>query len=504
MKHPGPLVSLRCLLGAIALAAGVCAAQDRAPAHAGRVVADRWYEVWMAGARAGWAHELVVEDGDEVRTRTVSRLVLGRAEESTEIRSETEFVETPEGRPVELRVVQHMGGTPLRTTYRFDDDGVEAVSGQNGAEHTTRLPAPEGEWLPPRAAARYLAQRLASGAREVTVRTIEATDGMVVSTTTRTALTPDTVEIDGRETECVRANVRTTTGPITMEGREWIADDGATLRLELRVGSVEIRQVATTRERALADFDPPEIMVSTFVSPDRPVPDPRRASRAVYRLSMEEGRLPALPESGAQRVEPEGPRAARVVVETRNPRPAEAVERDAHLARTTYADTADRVIRSLTDRALAGAGRDEAGRAETLRRFVHTHIREKDLGTAFATASEVARSRQGDCSEHGVLLAAMLRVAGIPSRVAVGLVYLERFGDQRDVFGYHMWTQALLETPDGPAWIDLDPTMPPGFPFDATHIALGVSDLADGQTVSALAAVAPLLGSLRIEVEEVE
>ena len=51
----------------------------------------------------------------------------------------------------------------------------------------------------------------------------------------------------------------------------------------------------------------------------------------------------------------------------------------------------------------------------------------------------------------GVLLAAMLRAAEIPSRVAVGVIYVERFAGERDVFGYHMWTQALIDQPD-PVW----------------------------------------------------
>ena len=53
--------------------------------------------------------------------------------------------------------------------------------------------------------------------------------------------------------------------------------------------------------------------------------------------------------------------------------------------------------------------------AQALRGFVHRYVRAKDLSVGLATASEVALTRQGDCTEHAVLLAAMLRVVGIPS-----------------------------------------------------------------------------------------
>ena len=39
---------------------------------------------------------------------------------------------------------------------------------------------------------------------------------------------------------------------------------------------------------------------------------------------------------------------------------------------------------------------------------------EKDLSVGFATAADVARTAQGDCTEHAVLLAALLRASDIP------------------------------------------------------------------------------------------
>ena len=85
-------------------------------------------------------------------------------------------------------------------------------------------------------------------------------------------------------------------------------------------------------------------------------------------------------------------------------------------------------------------------RAEAMRAFVFDYIEEKNLSTAFASASEVARTRIGDCSEHGVLLAAMLRADGIPARVAHGLVFVPGFGKKKQgAFGWHMWTQAMID-----------------------------------------------------------
>jgi transglutaminase-like putative cysteine protease len=97
----------------------------------------------------------------------------------------------------------------------------------------------------------------------------------------------------------------------------------------------------------------------------------------------------------------------------------------------------------------------------------------------------------------------MLRARGIPSRVVSGLIYAPRFAGERDVFAFHMWTQALVQTGEGTRWIDLDSTG--SRPFDATHIAIAASALADepaGGSMSEIAMpVADLLGQLSIEVE---
>lgn len=490
--------------GASAARAGEQPAAQEAGAQV-RIESDRWYEIWMGGGRAGWSHETVTTDAETITTTTVMQMKIGRADEAVEIRMRSDFVETLAGEPIEVRTEQRLGPTPIRATYRFGEDGVTVVQVRDGEEQEIEVPSPEGEWLPPAAAGRYVAQRLASGAKEVTVRTLDPSNGLAVSAVTRSGIEPGETEVAGEPTACLMATTRTVVGATPMTGKEWFLEDGTVLRTEMAIGGLTMVSVASSRELALEAFEPPELMVSTFVRPDRPIRGPRTTDRAVFRVRVSEGELAELPESGFQRVETLDDGSARVTVDTRAAATAEAMSdesRSVFLASTTYADTGDDLLRTLTERALDGVGDAPDKRAEALRRFVFTHISRKDLGTAFATASEVARSCQGDCTEHGVLLAAMLRAAGIPSRVAVGVIYVERFAGERDVFGYHMWTQAYLETEQGPAWVDLDATLDRRTPFDATHIALATSDLAEGQTISQLAGVAPLLGTLEIVVEE--
>ena len=77
--------------------------------------------------------------------------------------------------------------------------------------------------------------------------------------------------------------------------------------------------------------------------------------------------------------------------------------------------------------------------ADELRDFVAMWISDKSLGRGRDIASQVARRRAGDCTEHAVLLAALLRAFGYAARVVQGTVVAD-MGNGAGAFG-HAWTE---------------------------------------------------------------
>jgi transglutaminase-like putative cysteine protease len=82
----------------------------------------------------------------------------------------------------------------------------------------------------------------------------------------------------------------------------------------------------------------------------------------------------------------------------------------------------------------------------------------KEPTVGMPTALEALESKKGDCNEHAVLFTALARAAGIPARVAAGVVYLG------EAFYYHAWAEVWLGQ-----WVAVDPVFQQ-FPADATHI----------------------------------
>lgn len=541
-----------------------------------------WYRIEVDGAPAGWAMERIVrEDG---RTTTSSRMSLRLRRGGTELTVElaSRFVETAAGEPVLMWRRQALGRLPVESTFRFGPDGVEATTVQAGRKSRRTLPTPPGDWLPPDAARRAAVAHRVAGDESYTLRLIEPLQGLEPVTVTRELLGPGTVPgavgrwrerpIEGWPSETGGG----VSGPESPESPEASSDVqldavGRLVASSTTFLGLELTLRRTDRRSARAAIDAgatPELMVSTFVRPDRPIRDPRRLRRGVYELSLSSGgspgrapdgtsgapsgdpaELPELPRTDTQRVEPvadpaEGAvrRAARVrvrvVVDTdghpRRPPDADGAppppDRSLYLAASSYLDYRDPEVLKLLETLERSAGQEPDGpggalgegpreRAERLAALVHREIAAKSLDTGFATASEVARTRTGDCTEHAVLLAALLRAEGIPSRVVSGLVYLEEMAGARDVFGYHMWTQALI---DG-RWVDLDATAAPGpepgpdsgterspgppgasYGFDATHIALAVSPLDGPDAAADFLPLTPLIGRLEIRVVEGE
>ena len=91
----------------------------------------------------------------------------------------------------------------------------------------------------------------------------------------------------------------------------------------------------------------------------------------------------------------------------------------------------------------------------------------------------------------------MCRAEGVPSRTAIGLIYVEKAG--KPSFGFHMWTEALI---DG-QWLALDGTLGQGF-VGADHLKVADHSWHGVESLTPLLPVNRILGKTTIEVLSVE
>lgn len=153
-----------------------------------------------------------------------------------------------------------------------------------------------------------------------------------------------------------------------------------------------------------------------------------------------------------------------------------------YLAATLFIESADPRITSLAGK-ITGQERSPLRKARLISDWVYRNIK-KTSTMSIPRSTAVLESREGDCNEHTTLYTALARASGIPTRMAVGLVY------QEGRFFYHAWPEIYAGR-----WIPIDPTLGQ-FPADATHIRMLTGGL-DRQL-----RLAPVMGRLRIEGQE--
>lgn len=464
---------------------------------------EHWYRIELSGQTAGWAMESQEPRGDEIVSVSKMRLEIRRGASVAAIEMESRFVESRDGSPRRAWARQKLGALPVESSYEFGDDFVMVRHAQPGGSasegRSEKLPLPEGDWLTPAQAELRLHRELDRGAREFSIRALDPLLGLEPVTTHWVLEAKDDEVLTERGAMRAERWRQTQSYAPQVSTLAWVDADALMVRSETTLMGLGMTLVLGEREAVLRqDAEAPELLVRSFVRPDRAIERPRSARRAVYELRTGGGELPEVPSVGAQRAEREGS-TARITVEVGSSPEVEEAGGE-YRAATTYLPHDDPRIRELVHRALDGdRKRSDAERAEALRAFVHGYLVKKDLNTVLATAAEVAATRSGDCTEHSVLLAALLRAAGIPSRVVSGLIYVERFAGATEIFAYHMWTEALVDR----RWIDLDATLDAA-PFDAAHIALATSALGDGDSaLQEMARVLPWMGRIEIRVLEV-
>lgn len=139
---------------------------------------------------------------------------------------------------------------------------------------------------------------------------------------------------------------------------------------------------------------------------------------------------------------------------------------------------------------------DAPDRLTAVERLVHWvyHYVEKVPTFGVPNGLEVLHSARGDCNEHTALFVSLARAAGIPARIAAGVVYSARTRDQ-PAFYYHAWPEVRLGGPT--EWVPVDPTLDQ-VPADATHVKLAQGDLAHQVEIMSV------MGKLGFELIEAE
>jgi transglutaminase-like putative cysteine protease len=469
---------------------------------------DSWDAAYLNDSKHGYVHTVArrveTDNAPIIRTTVELDLTVKRFNDTARLRMITGTDETPDGKVTGVSMRQFLGksqenivtgivdGTRLRVKAGGAREFDKEISWN---EHVVGLYRQE----------RMYAERQVKPGDEFRYLSYEPTVTSVVSTR---VFVKDYEDVEFPMTPTRRRLLRAEVVTDKIMGVQlppltvWLDRELMPVRSQVEVpGLGKLTLYRTTKALALRPADnlarQADLGFDQLIPLNRRIPDPYATTSATYRISIKGDDDPgtAFARDNRQQIKKVTGNSFELHVRVQSVPdatipstrvPGEFIES------CYFINSDDTRVRQLARQAIAGET-DSWRKARQIERWVHDHMQNKNFTENFATADHVARTLEGDCTEHAMLAAAMCRAADIPSRTAVGLIYVD--GARGPCFGFHMWTEVWVHG----QWMPIDATLGRGF-VGATHLKVLDHSWHDVQSLTPLLPLLRVVGKSSIEV----
>jgi hypothetical protein len=455
---------------------------------------DHWAACFVQGNQVGFTHlvtERVWTDGQWCqRYRYQDELKMRRFEDTTVVRSKLECLEDATGNLLRFRSEVETGPSAM-ITEGYYDQGQLRMELQTAGRTEDRVIAWQAGW------GGFFADHRSLRDKPMKPRESRRLSVLLpilhqVGEIHLQAVGYESVPLLETTRQLLRIDMTTLAGGTSLRSIIWCDERGTvwkTRDLQLDLEAFRCDRETALRPTSGEGFD---LGASTVVRVTKPLLEAHKTTRAVYHARLPQGEIEQVfVQDGSQSIRTVAQDAVELtVVSVRPDRPARFPDSawtgptEADREPTAWIQSDDARIIDMASQ-IAPEETHPWRLACELERFVKRTVHMKNYSTAMATAAEVAKSLEGDCTEHAMLLAALCRARQIPARVAIGLVYYP----PAQGFAYHMWTEVWIAD----RWIGMDATLGQGG-TSAAHVKLAVSSM-DGS--SAFADMLPIIQVIR-------
>jgi hypothetical protein len=411
---------------------------------------EEWLALFQHGRKVGYSHTRLIprDDGFDTSEELFLRLLV--LEETQEVFSTLQAHLAPDHSLKSFAFRLQAGPISFRLEGNVAPGKLVLTTRMAGEERSTELPVTNPIYLGSGIRAFLAQERLKVG--ESYRLTFFDPSTMSQSLVPVRVEAKETIRLDSRSYEAFR---------VVMEYhglrvRSWISPYGEVLKEE---GVLGMTLVKSNAEEAMKGLEGADLVRAAAVVPDRTIPRPRELRQLKLELTGVTGE--ALDLSGGRQRWQQGQLV--IVRESLNDLPAVGIPwtgpdmvRDLQSNLLIQSDAPELKGQAAE---ILGPERDGLTAVKKISSWVYRQV-EKRPTLSIPSALEVWRQRAGDCNEHSVLFAALARAAGIPTRIAAGLLYAD------GSFFYHAWNEVYLSR-----WVAVDATLDQ-VPADPTHVRL--------------------------------
>jgi hypothetical protein len=475
----------------------------------GKLVGEAWDAAYLDGNRAGYVHTSTYEidqGGQKVLRTTVDlTLTVKKFKDVIKLRGVTGNDELPDGTILGTFMRQQVGQNKELTI-------VGVVKGKQlelmlDGKAGVMKPAPWDD----RAVSLFrqqtlLADRKVRPGDKFSYLSFEPSVNLLVRMDV-VVRDYEPVELPGNKNKVKLLRVETV--PERLEGVklpvlvQWLDDNLQPVRQDTDApGLGQLTLIRTTRELATApgaEATLTDIGISQLLRLNRKIANPYDTKAIVYRITLkgdDEAASAFVIDDRQRLIGNKGSTIEIQVLGGKTLGKAGAPKPGDEFLQSSYFITADDPKVKELARKAVGKEKDLLKKALAIEKWVNANMKGTSY-EALAPASEVARNLEGDCTEFAMLMAAMCRAEGVPSRTAIGLIYADT--KSGPVMSFHMWTEVWV----GDQWIGMDATLGKGRVSPA-HLKITDHSWSDTRSLTPLLPLIRVLGKMQIEVVSVQ
>lgn len=476
-----PVCVLVTLCSAVAAAFGAVDIPD----FAAQLGGPHWFIVSLRGQRTGYlkwnAHVHDTPDGQRLEIREHVRIFFSVNARSLQIQSTHIAFYDENLQPTRIEFSQNQMGRVTETTVDITDTELEVTIRDPSGTHTETIPRPDTLGSELMVFQDALEGNITEGwTREFTtfdpfVNHLDTFQGTYVGT---------------EEAECGELiRVEFVTDELNVTSQVWLDSNGMMYRQKMPalLGAEFVR---STRDEALG-----EITGTSFnntIPTGTPGEDPHRADEVRLQVSTVAGSVgDIIPDTPLQNIE-ETDDGARVTVRPQQPPthtvsiPVTGEEFSEYLQANEIAQCEAEEIRALA-REIVGDETDAWVCAKKLLDWIHRNLRQVESEPRPVSALEILQEGRGDCSEHAILFSALAQSIGIPTKLVLGLVYMD------SGYAYHAWNEVYVGQ-----WVQMDPSWKL-YTRGAGHLQIASGPVSREAMIKNNIATARTIGTLFVE-----
>jgi hypothetical protein len=434
---------------------------------------EQYFAIFMDGQKIGHVlHERTAEQ-NKVTTTEIVEMELSRGSIALNATQKQICYETSDGKPLGFDYSSDIGFMGQTFRAKIENGKLIIKSGKGQPAQSEIVDWPEGA---------VMAEGLRLLEKKTGLKEGSVVDAVTFDPETRTQLNAtikigpkEKVDLLGRVVTLTRIDTQIRAAGGIINATDYVDNDLVSQKTIMPMMGMKIEMVACDKVFAMSKNDVVDFLDKAVIQSPIPLMSAENAKAIQYKIIPIGDAKLKFPATDNQivKVDPSGIvslTASPVKIAKGSKFPYTGNDNAAleALKPSRYVQSNAKEIIELSKKAVGNA-KDSAEAAKRIESFVRQYISDKNLSVGYASALEVAQSKEGDCTEHAVLTAALCKAAGIPAQVVFGVLYIDEYAGKQDVFFGHAWTQAYVAG----KWLQLDGT---GHKIGPTRIAMAVGD----------------------------